>query len=346
MLRHTEMVESRLGLVLCSRSLSVRSAACAVRRFQMTEFALDKLLDELDDRVKTELNSKPEVVDRDDQLDVQSLPILARRWHRASDVVAVFADLKNSSQLGTNIHAASTASVYEAAVGGVVHIFDQFDANYIDIQGDAAFAVFWGEKRIERAMCAGITIKTFSEDMTEHLERKWPDQPETGFRVGVASSAILVKRIGTPRNPAHQKPVWAGRAVNYASKAGSAGERHQLVVTGSVWDRIENNDYLTVSCGCAEPNDSIWQNVTIDRLREGDDAEGAGRLLTSKWCVKCGPDFCRAVLDGETQREDVKAGLRAVVLATQRDNARYAVHARARDLRARRRGLALVRGRR
>ena len=83
----------------------------------MSNLALGELLD---DRVRIEMDSKPEVVDRDELLDVHSLPIAARRWRRSYDVVTVFADLKYSSQLGTNIHAASTARVYEAAVGGVV----------------------------------------------------------------------------------------------------------------------------------------------------------------------------------------------------------------------------------
>ena len=73
-----------------------------------------------------------------------------------------------------------------------------------------ALIVFWGDLRYERALCAGITIKTFSVDMVERLEKRWDDLPETGFKVGVASSRLLVKRIGTPRNPAQQEPVWAG----------------------------------------------------------------------------------------------------------------------------------------
>lgn len=279
---------------------------------------LDNLLSALDTRVANEISSTPEVVDRGHDLDTDNLPIVARKWHKATDVVAVFADLKNSSQLGVNMHPRSTASVYEAAVGGVVDIFDKFDANYLDIQGDAAFGVFWGDRRTERALCAGITIKTFSTAMVERLEKKWPTQPETGFRVGIAASSVLVKRIGVPRNPAKQKPVWAGRAVNYASKAGTAGDRHELVVTGTIWDRIENNDYLTLSCDCgAGPTDSLWQDVTIARLREGDTGEAAGRILRTDWCKIHGEQFCRAVLEGKKTRPTVPQELRASVLASQ-----------------------------
>ena len=102
-----------------------------------------------------------------------------------TDVVAVVADLRNSTQLGTGgQHAASTASIYQAATGGVVGIYDQFDADFIQIQGDGAFALFWGEKRYQRAMCAAITVRTFSGDLIAQLEKKWPSLPDPVSRSG------------------------------------------------------------------------------------------------------------------------------------------------------------------
>ncbi len=35
------------------------------------------------------------------QIGLIDLPIVARRWHKLSDAVAVVADLKNSTKLGT-----------------------------------------------------------------------------------------------------------------------------------------------------------------------------------------------------------------------------------------------------
>lgn len=288
----------------------------------MSDNPLQALLSSLDARVATELSTAPEVVDCGQELDVEKVPIVARKWHKGTDVVAVFADLKNSSQLGFNMHPKSTASVYEAAVGGVVEILDNFDANYLDIQGDAAFGVFWGKRRTERALCAGITIKTFSGNMTDRFEKKWPAQPDTGFRVGVAASTILVKKVGIPRHPDKQRPVWAGRAVNYASKAGAAADRHELVVTGTIWDRIESNDYLTLTCDCGTgPSDALWEDVTIERLRDGDDGDAAGRLLTSDWCAIHGEEFCEAILSGARTRPTVSQELRNTVLQSQTMNA-------------------------
>jgi len=81
----------------------------------VADVELSVVLKDLDDAVKTELASTPEVVDMGDHLDVEGLPITARRWHKVKDVVAVVADLKNSTKLGTGIWAASTASIYQGS---------------------------------------------------------------------------------------------------------------------------------------------------------------------------------------------------------------------------------------
>lgn len=306
----------------------------------MTEVDLSSLLSGLDEAVKVELASTPEVIDKGHALVVEDLPIVARRWHKLTDAVAVVADLKNSTKLGTGKWAASTASIYQASTGGAVDIFDQFDADFLAIQGDGAFALFWGDRRYERALCAGITIQTFSRDMVERLENRWSDLPETGFKVGIACSRLLAKRVGTPRNPAQQEPVWAGKAVNYAAKAAQGADRHQLVVTGSVWDVVEKNDYLAISCPCnAGPSLSIWVDTVIDRLPDGD-PEAQGRVLSACWCATHGPEYCDAVLAGSKRRNDVD-DLRTASQLSQMRSALRATAKQARTERdARRRGLA------
>lgn len=282
----------------------------------MTDVCLKDLLDDLDNAVATELSCTPEVIDKSDCLDVDKLPIVARRWHKVGDAVSVVADLKNSTKLGTGKWAASTASIYEASTGGVVKIFDQLRADFVAIQGDGAFALFWGELRYERAICAGVTIKTFSHTMVERLNVKWPDLPETGLKVGVASSALLAKRVGTPRNPAQQEPVWAGKAVNYAAKAAQGADADQLVVTGSVWDVVEKNDYLAASCPCGTgPSLTIWQDTVIERLPDND-PEAQGRVLNVGWCETHGDEYCSAVLAGLKRRTDVN-DLRTALLQCQ-----------------------------
>jgi class 3 adenylate cyclase len=308
-----------------------------------TEVDLQDLLDTLAEDTKTELGCTPTIEDWNGSLDVASLPITARKWIKVPDIVAVVADLKNSTKLGTGKRAASTASIYQAATGGIVETFDQFDADFIQIQGDGAFALFWGDRRYERAMCAAITIRTFSDDLVQRLESKWPTIVQTGFKLGVASQRVLVKRIGTPRNPAQQEPVWAGKPVNYAAKAAQSADRHQVIVTGSVWDKISGNDYLTISCGCdgngnlANPATTIWEDMTIERLPENE-PEREGRRLVAPWCKIHGPEFCAAILAGKRIRSDV-AEARMSLIISQMGNALRVKAANAREDRRRLAGI-------
>lgn len=266
---------------------------------------LEELLGEFDQHVIEQLASMPDVDEAGDDLDVNELPIDQRKWIRLDEVVAVVADLKASTHLGTGKRAESTASIYEAAIYPLVSIFDKFGADDVAIHGDGGFGVFWGNRRLERAIATGITIKTFSELLLEpKLESKWPDAPHTGFKVGVAASRILVKRVGIERKERNEE-VWAGKAVNYATKAAQSGDRRELVVPGSLWDVLETNDYIAYSCSCGDgPSETIWEDVLIKGVPDDDD-DRFGRKLTSKWCTVHGHEFCSAILAGETTRDDV-----------------------------------------
>ncbi|MAT05941.1 MAG: hypothetical protein CL424_12955 [Acidimicrobiaceae bacterium] len=301
---------------------------------------LEDLLRSCGDHVAAELRCMPEVVDVNDfDPTVDPPPIEARRWLRVTDAVALVADLKSSTKLGLNKYAQSTASIYEAALRPVVDICVEFGAGWVEVRGDCVVAIFWSERAVERAMCAGITIKTFSEDhLVDRLQRKWPDSlPDTGFKVGLSTSTVLVKRVGRPRSQ-FQGLVWPGRAVNHAAKAAQVADAHELVVTGSIWDEVSENDYLTFSCDCDTPSPGIWRDIDIDKL-DHDDADRSGRCLTTKWCVTCGEGFCNAVLDGLSYRESVD-GVRSTLQlslfrsalakkhASQRSNRRHLVTAR------------------
>lgn len=310
---------------------------------EKTTVDLDELLDELDDSTKEEFASKPTVEEWSDDFDVADLPIEARKWIQIPDLVAVVADLKSSTHLGTGKHAASTASIYQAATGGIVNIFNRFGADFIAIQGDGAFALFWGNHRYERALCAGVTVKTFSEKkLVPRLETKWPAHAEahpTGFKVGVASGRVLVKRIGTPRNLSEQEPVWAGTPVNFATKAAQQADRHELIVAGSVWDQIEKNDYLTITCPCSGgPSSTLWSDVIIEKVPESN-VEREGRLLTSSWCDIHGDEYVAEILSGSRTRDDAAEARAALFKSLFANALRVTSQKKRRDLRARRLGL-------
>lgn len=263
--------------------------------------ALGDLLDGLHDRTKAKFEKKPTVVTKNDSFDVEKLPVDKPEWHAIDEVVCVCFDLKSSTNLAKGRRPESTASIYDAGVGGIARILREFDAQFLDIQGDGGFGLFWGDKRFERAVTAGISLRTFSRDFTEQLDKKWPDAPSTGFKVGIASGSLMAKRVGLPRHLNFQEPVWAGNPVNYAAKAAQQSSPERMSVTGSVYDKISMNDFIVFSCGCGNPT-LLWESVTLEKIP---DAEKFGQSLGSHWCEHHGEEYCNAVLAGKTHREDI-----------------------------------------
>lgn len=279
---------------------------------------VNETLDDLDRAVRLTIATVP-TVEVHDELDPAAIPSAGSdTWWKVPDVVVVSFDLRNSTQLGTSRRRdTSTARIYRAAIDGAVQSLHGFDAGFIDIQGDGGFGLFWGERKVERAMCAAITIATFSRRLVERLNRKWDDLPATGFKVGVARGRTLVKNLGTPRKPAEQEPVWAGKPVNYATKCAQTAESQQIVVAGSVWDAIADNDLLVYTCNCAGGRSYFWEDHLIDKLPDGDEEQFGRRTRLAKpleWCPECGTATCNEILAGVTRR-DISDYMRASVEA-------------------------------
>lgn len=280
------------------------------------EVDLGKMLADLRTKTREILNTVPPVQVEDGELSAADIPsAAAQKWLKIPDVVVVVCDLKGSTRLGTGKHTTSTARIYKSAVEGAVRVLHDFGADFIDIQGDGGFGVFWGARRFERALCAGVTIRTFSDDWFDELRAKDPSVPETGYKVGIASGRVLVKYLGT-RNPAHdeQEPVWAGKPVNYAAKCAQAADLQQLIVTDRVWKKFEQNDYITHSCDCNVETGlkELWVSTEVEALPE--DLTDAAMLKVG-WCKVCGSEFCAAILDGKTRRDTVTQAHRESAMA-------------------------------
>ncbi len=308
--------------------------------------SLGDILKKVDSRTTDTLAKNPPVIDIDDLDEFTSADIRsaqATTWSRLDDAVVVVADLKGSTKLSIGKHMASTAAIYEAATGNATRILAEFGADFVAIQGDGTFGVFWGERALERAMCAGITIKTFSlKTLVPKLRAKWPDTglPETGFKVGIAAGRVMVKNLGLGLDAGQHEPIWAGNPVNYATKAAQEADVDELIVTGGVWARIEENDYLTLSCPCdGGPSPTIWAERELVKLAH-DEPEAAGHILSSAWCDEHGSTFCTSILAGETSREEERIDAARAEKRRRWDT--VAMQRRART-RARKYGLANVR---
>lgn len=265
------------------------------------------LLDELDENVKFALSTNIDVEEKDGSFragDIRSSS--SNLWMKLPEVVAVAFDMKSSTQLGLGRHDKSSARIYQSGVEGAVKCLNRYGADFLDIQGDGGFGLFWGEKAHERALCSAITLKTFSVKWVERLIAQFGEElPETGFKLGMHSARTLVKKLGTLRNQDEQEAVWAGKPINYAYKCAQSSDAHVLVVTEKVFEKFKNNDYVVYSCGCAEdvdPSNKLWSEATIPNLPEDENTVYA---VMSPWCVNCGPSFAEAIMNGKTNRDDV-----------------------------------------
>lgn len=239
------------------------------------------------------------------QLDLNKLKVSDKRWHQIDNVVAIFADLKGSSNLSLNNQKATVASIYTGSTGGLVSIFNSFKANYIQVQGDGVLAVFWGQYDFERAMCAALTAKTFGATVKHLIEDRKNQSPfESGYRIGVSSSSILVKKFGGDRS-SQQSLIWSGDAVNFAVKASEDSSNGSLVITNSVWDKIRDNEYLSSSCECSTLYGQaclLWDQVTISNIKDERESEGYER--SADWNEEYLDIFCAAIMQGDKTRKD------------------------------------------
>lgn len=274
---------------------------------------LEYLLSSIDDDVLETLAAPLEVQEKHVNTFTadQIRSSLSNVWMKLPEVVAVAFDMVGSTKLGLKHHDSSAARIYQSGVGGAVKSLSTYGADFIDIQGDGGFGLYWGEKAHERALCAAITIKTFSLKFVERLIAKYGDGlPDTGFKVGMHADRTLVKKIGTLRKPDEQEPVWAGRSVNYSYKCAQAADAHQLIITDKVWQKFKNNDFVVYSCGCSEgvePSNNMWQSAEHEVLPEG---KNLVHILDSSWCVNCGPGFAEAIMKGKKNRDDIEEWLR------------------------------------
>ncbi|MCD4705511.1 hypothetical protein K8R61_00330, partial [bacterium] len=118
---------------------------------------IQNILDEAQKRYKEgeQIEPKDQIPSGDD------IPLEINKWLRIDDVVCVFIDMKNSTQLSAQKQDKFTASIYQYFTDTAVKILNNFDTSYIDVKGDGTFGLF-EKNKIYHAFCAAMTFKTFS----------------------------------------------------------------------------------------------------------------------------------------------------------------------------------------
>lgn len=264
-------------------------------------FSVNGALTEQHENASADITGAVEIEDVDKFPSLSDLFLEKRKWLRIRNVVAVSTDLKDSTALNFDKYAQTSARLYQAVTGSVVRLFSLFSPEFIAIQGDGAFALFHGERAFERAFCAAASIKKFSvASIGPLIDEKFSDKfPDSGLKTGVASGILVAKKVGVRGT---NEPIWAGKPVNFASKCAQGADRHELIVTSDVYEKLAPNDYIEYSCGCPDgvvyP---LWSKVEVEKLGK----HSKCMRLKSNWCKVHGDEFCRAILDGKRTRTDV-----------------------------------------
>lgn len=234
--------------------------------------------------------------------DLGRLSVSGRRWKRLAPVVVVVADLKNSTRLGMGKNVNTTVRIYRSATISGVEIMTSFDPDFTEIQGDGFFGIFFGSDAYRRGLAAAMTLAHFSKYVLEPGVTDFVGKgcPATGLKIGVTDGTVAVSHLGVEGASNY---VWAGKPVNWAFKCSEAADRHQVTVTPSVDDKVvSGNDYLSMSCYVAGHQHTSrlkaqWTQSWVKAIGEW------CWIRTDPWCEGVGEESCRALMEGEVNRE-------------------------------------------
>lgn len=228
--------------------------------------------------------------------DTTKIPIENQsHWLRIPDVICVFVDMINSTQLSAQNNDNQTAGVYQLFTGTAVKLFHEFDCPYIDVRGDGVFALYNSDQPY-RAIASAITFKTFVEkEFTDRIKNN------TGFdigaHIGIDINTVLVRKIGLKRKDGRtdrQNEVWAGKPVNMASKLASKTSSTELLVSDRFYKLIKH-DLVRKSCGCPGGTKSnLWEEIDLTDETKFD--FNKAYRLTSTWCKIHGKQYCEDIL--------------------------------------------------
>jgi len=227
-----------------------------------------------------------------------TIPLDTNKWLKIKDVVCVYIDMKNSTQLSAQNHDKSTAGIYQYFTDTAVRILDQFGASYIDVRGDGAFGLFDSDK-IYHALASAVTFKTFCAFEIPKIIKV--ENLEITCHIGMDKKTVLVKKIGLRKSDGKtdkQNEVWAGKPVNMASKLSSLGDKNDLLISERIFNKFlqDKSEFVLQSCGCySSEKNHHWQKIELN----GDpkfDFTKAYKLASSGWCISHGKEFCEKII--------------------------------------------------
>ena len=237
------------------------------------------------------------------------------QWYQIAKVTAVFADLKNSTELSTESSPRPAAYAYTYFIRAMALILERFGADYIDIQGDGIFGLFSGDRNsIFEAAAAAVTMRTVVErEVVKRFEEDTTVDWKLCAGIGMDCGTLLVRRLGL-WGTTKQNEVWAGASVNVAAKLSSLAGSNQVVVSERIFTQFNKaaklrRRALLWSCGCNGDGQGAGfdadEGETSCLWEEAERPDGLGlnfdRIFTlkSKWCDTHGAEFCEAIVTGK-----------------------------------------------
>jgi hypothetical protein len=274
---------------------------------------VNKLVDDAGADARKELRTPVEIEEVDEFPALDDLYVEKRAWKKIKDVVVVSANLKGSTKLNFDRYAQTSAQLYEAVTGNMVKLVSPFDpasstskATACSLSSTVSAATSARSARRSRSR------RSPSTSWCRQSRRRWP----------IASRRPGQGRGGR-RNPGRQE----GRRARHeraglGRQAGQLGDQVRrrrrpqpahCRAQGVPEVRAERLRHALLRLR-HEPRDGrtraglwrseeLWSDTRVEALpEEGIDC----KLLKSCWCENHGDEFCTAILEGKTHRDDVR----------------------------------------
>lgn len=244
--------------------------------------------------------NRPRVVEKKDQIpDTTDIPIEDQsKWLKIPDVICVYVDMLGSTRLSAVTQEKQTAGAHQLFTGCAVKLFAAFEAPYIDVRGDGAFALFDSSQQY-RALAAAVSFKTFGcLDFVPMIKDTF--SVDVGTHIGIDRSTVLVRKLGFKRyrgRSDRQNEVWAGRPVSMAAKLASRTKDGELLASDRFRATLTDR-HAVLSCGCNSGITGEKRPLWTERDLSGETIFDFKKAycLESMWCSKHGSEYCEFLL--------------------------------------------------
>lgn len=227
-------------------------------------------------------------------------------WLEIPDVIACFVDMEGSTKLSATTHPRTTAKAYRYFTNTAIRIFDDFEADYIDVRGDGVFALF-NSDRPHTALAATVSFKDFvAKEFTPRIKKL--TELSIGGHYGIDRKNVLVRRMGLRffNGDIHrQNEVWAGKPINMAAKLASRSSNGEVWVSKRFQQCLRGENAL-MTCGCVGDEytgvkSGLWNEVSV---KEDDRFDfDTACVIKSDWCKRHGKAFCRSIVKYDQEKE-------------------------------------------